>query len=76
MPRQAGGRLDGRAETHLRGQRMGVPRGTTTGRGRWTRGGIAAAALVVVGLLVGAGYAAGYVARNGQDPVRQGPSAA
>ena len=37
---------------------------------------IAAAALVVVGLLVGAGYAAGLVASGSQDPVRQGPSAA
>jgi hypothetical protein len=50
---------------------MGWTWGTATGRGRWTRGGIAAAALVVVGLLVGAGYAAGYVARNRQNPVQQ-----
>ena len=37
---------------------------------------MAAAALAVVGLLVGAGYAAGYVARNSADPVQQGPSEA
>jgi hypothetical protein len=55
---------------------MGWPWGTATGRGRWTRGGMAAAALAVVGLLVGAGYAAGYVARNSADPVQQGPSEA
>lgn len=55
---------------------MRWPWGTTSGRLRWTRGWITTAVVVTIGLLVGAGYAAGYVARNGGGSVLQGPSEA
>jgi hypothetical protein len=54
---------------------MRWPWGSTEGRPRWTRGWIGAAVLVTVGLLLGTGYAAGYLARN-SGPSMQQPSQA
>src|SRR5215217_1234861 len=51
---------------------MRWPWGTRGGQLRWTRGWTVAAALATTGLLIGAGYAAGYVTRTGGNSVQQG----
>jgi hypothetical protein len=50
---------------------MRWPWDSTEGRPRWTRGWIGAAVLMTVGLLLGTGYAVGYLARNSGASIQQ-----